>query len=261
MNSPAPPFTLREILGETRAHLSRPTVFGTQAAVAIVLSLSGPFGTLEYLSLPARMAYWGGVVFVTYAMGTLLNRYTAARLGEGGGASIGAIAALSITTGAVASAIILTVNYLLFGSASLAPGIVLTTVGVSILVSGLIGILSAGKPTEPDAPEPPALLERLPLDKRGALVSLSVSDHYVDVVTVNGRDMLLMRLSDAIREVGDTKGLQVHRSHWVATGQINRVERRGEGAMLTMVSGDQIPVSRTNMAALREAGLLPSKGR
>jgi DNA-binding LytR/AlgR family response regulator len=101
------------------------------------------------------------------------------------------------------------------------------------------------------------LLDRLPLDKRGPLVSISVEDHYVRVRTAQGEELLLMRLTDAIREVGASKGVQVHRSHWVALDAVRAARREGDRAILTMAHGPEIPVSRTNVPAIREAGLLP----
>ncbi|MCW1932118.1 LytTR family DNA-binding domain-containing protein [Pararhodobacter zhoushanensis] len=98
-------------------------------------------------------------------------------------------------------------------------------------------------------------MARLPLDKRGALISLSVQDHYVEVVTLRGRELLLMRLSDAIAETGGDVGLQVHRSHWVALDQVRAARREGARGVLTLSDGREIPVSRTYAAAAKAAGL------
>ncbi len=88
-------------------------------------------------------------------------------------------------------------------------------------------------------------------------MSVPVEDHYVRIRTVAGEGMVLMRLDDATREVGDTRGLQVHRSHWVALDQVRAVTRRGDGAVLSMAHGPDIPVSRANPGRIRAAGLLP----
>jgi len=73
--------------------------------------------------------------------------------------------------------------------------------------------------------------------------------------------MILMRLSDAIRETAPVRGLQVHRSHWVALDQVTDSRRAGAGAQVTTSAGDDIPVSRTYVKALRESGLLPVSNR
>ena len=87
-------------------------------------------------------------------------------------------------------------------------------------------------------------------------MSLSVQDHYVEVTTTKGRELILLRLGDAMAEVGETAGLQVHRSHWVATDQVTAARRDGARAILTMSDGRDIPVSRTYVPAIKEAGLL-----
>jgi len=66
-----------------------------------------------------------------------------------------------------------------------------------------------------------------------------------------------MRLSDAIRETGSAAGLQVHRSHWVALDAITQVRKKGDGAILTLRDQTEVPVSRSNMSAIKEAGFFP----
>jgi DNA-binding LytR/AlgR family response regulator len=65
-----------------------------------------------------------------------------------------------------------------------------------------------------------------------------------------------MRLADAIAETEGCTGLQVHRSHWVALDHIAAARREGARGVLTLVDGREIPVSRTYVPSLRDAGLL-----
>lgn len=110
----------------------------------------------------------------------------------------------------------------------------------------------AGLPTVPL----PRIVMRLEPGLRGPLVALSVRDHYVDVQTRAGRGTVLMRLGDAVAEVGPVEGAQVHRSHWVAWDQVTAVEK-GEGRLaLVMAAGPAIPVSRNNRDRLVERGLI-----
>lgn len=105
-------------------------------------------------------------------------------------------------------------------------------------------------------PGPPALLDRVAFEKRGALVSLSMEDHYVRVRTTQGDDLVLMRLSDAIKETAPVQGLQTHRSHWVALDFLTACTRSGAGAVLTMHHGPDIPVSRSQIDQAKAKGLL-----
>ncbi|MBY4895281.1 LytTR family transcriptional regulator [Rhodobacteraceae bacterium N5(2021)] len=250
VNTPSPSSALREL----RTHFSNPKVALALAAIGAVLALMGPFGTGDVMAWGPRIAYWLIVPAVTYAIGYGLGVFLAPRLHGAFTATI-ARTALALINSAVITAVVFGLNYLVF---ALRPTVldVAIVFGITLLISFLIELLPNG-PSETAPPDPPAILDRLPLDKRGALVALSVEDHYVRIRTTRGEEMVLLRLSDAIREVGDTPGLRVHRSHWVATAQITAATRRGDGAVLSMTKGQDIPVSRSQMATIRDAGLLP----
>jgi len=134
------------------------------------------------------------------------------------------------------------------------------TLGVAVLL-----VLAAGNnrvaqdtPAQPSSPAPqaPALFKRLPLPQRGALCYLTMQDHYVDVVTDRGHALILMRLSDAIAETAPVRGLQIHRSHWIALDAVRAVSKDDGKALVEMSDGVRLPVSRSYLAAAREAGLV-----
>lgn len=251
MNDARPPSALREL----RADLARPGTLVLLAGIAGVLTLMGPFGTDRLLRPLPRLAYWVAMVGPTFAAGFLshivVRMRFSHRLGPAGLAALGAaLTALSV------SALVLALNAAVFGhlpEPAAAPGFLLTVGGIAVIVSLVFSVTHHRAETQ----AAPAILERLPLDKRGTLVALSVEDHYVRVRTTRGEEMVLMRLSDAIRETRPVPGMQVHRSHWVALDRIAAVRRTGDRAVLSMSHGPAIPVSRSNLPALREAGLLP----
>jgi len=262
VNGPGPSSTLREL----RAHLLAPRVLAVQAGVALVLGLSGPFGTYGTLGLAARMLYWAAVVFGTYAIGAALTlavmgrlplrrmRFAsrvALRVGLGG-ALIGLVVMVYLTV----------LGLVFLGGPAQTLSVSLTSVtgafAVSWVVLGLREMFLRDQPQDTPAASPPPILRRLPLDRRGVLISLSAEDHYVAIATTRGRDLVLMRLSDAIAEAGTVTGLQVHRSHWVALAQVRAARRQGDGAVLTLSDGREVPVSRARLADVRAAGLLAS---
>ena len=113
--------------------------------------------------------------------------------------------------------------------------------------------VSTASHAEPDA----ALLARLPARSRAELLHLRMQDHYVEVHTAAGSELLLLRFRDALREVEDINGLQVHRSHWVARDAVVGVERRGGGRIiLRLVNGSRVPVSRSFAPVLKTQGWL-----
>jgi DNA-binding LytR/AlgR family response regulator len=249
--------TLQSTLREMRTHLGRPVTLVALAGVSAVLALAGPFGTLDSLTVAGRLGYWGAVVVATYATGTAIGITLGARLAQHAAAT--RIAVISLATATAVTAVVVVLNVLLLGTMPDAVGGMPTLAAIFAVAAIVSTTLQITDRTDTRAAmdTPPPLLDRLPLDRRGALVALSVEDHYVRVRTTRGETMLLMRLGDAIREAAPTPGLQVHRSHWVATGAVRAARREGDRAVLQMTVGGDIPASRSHIPALRGAGLLP----
>jgi DNA-binding LytR/AlgR family response regulator len=250
-------------LREMRAHLGHPATLVSLLAVIAVLVLTGPFGTLDSLRAAPRAGYWGAVVVTTYATGAFVDIVVGPRLDRLGRAlRIGLLAGMS---GLAITAVVTVINLALLGNVPGGPGALgtlATIFAIAAIASGALRAAGEFQATTPatattGAKARPALLDRLPVDKRGPLVSLSVEDHYVRVRTTRGEEMVLMRLVDAIREAAPVDGLRVHRSHWVARDAVRAVRREGDRAVLQMTSGGDIPASRSHIPALREAGLLP----
>lgn len=103
-----------------------------------------------------------------------------------------------------------------------------------------------------------AFLERLPVKYRTAeLWAVSSEDHYCRVHTSLGTDLILMRLSDAERELASADGLRVHRSWWVSRKAVKDARREGGRIVLTLKSDTEVSVSRSYQEAVRAAGLAP----
>jgi hypothetical protein len=113
------------------------------------------------------------------------------------------------------------------------------------------------RPSAAGAGGPPAsaFLDRLPIRLRTAeLYAVQSEDHYLRVHTSAGQELILMRIADAIRELGAVDGLQTHRSWWVATGGLADASRQNGRVVLKLKSGVEAPVSRTYLAAVKEKG-------
>ena len=252
MNTHGLQYALRELRRVFGAQQVIAAIFGISA----ILALSGPFGTSEDFSLPEALVYWAFVVVTTFAIGSffgllakfhLMNakiRETYLRL------FVAPLAALPVVIW------IAGLNWLVF---SLNPfqdretqWILLMVFFIGIIVGTLFQILDRG-----NQPSMAAIIDRLPTEKRGALVSLSVQDHYVEVVTTNGSDLLLMRLSDAIREASPSNGMRVHRSHWINLDYVLKANRQAERTLVVMRDGREIPVSRSYIKDLKAKGITP----
>ena len=106
------------------------------------------------------------------------------------------------------------------------------------------------EPAEPAEPPSASFLDRLPAHVGGDVVYLKVAGHYLEVVTTRGSGVILQRLMDAVRELGG-RGMQTHRSYWVAHRHIRYFVRR-DGRTLLHLTGDyEVPVSRTFLPEVR----------
>ncbi len=247
-------------LRQARAHLAARPVLLTLVGVSLVLALSGPFRTLDLLGPGTRAVYWTAVVFGTYATGTMVMAVLGQWSRFSGWPRALRIAVGGVLVGLAVALILVLIDRLVLGRPPDSGPDVVQLTAIAILISLFVvavGILQARLELRPALPRPVLILDRLPLAKRGALLCLSVEDHYVQVTTALGREMVLMRLGDAIREAGDMPGLQVHRSHWVALAAVRDVRRTGETAVLTLTNGVEVPVSRRYIRDLRQAGILP----
>ena len=245
-----------------------PIALVVQVCVGAVLGVSGPFGTQDTVAFLPRVLYWILVVYSTYGMGVfglILTRHAMPNMPLWGQSL-----ASGVLNGVVISTFIVSLNLLLFGPTSMPNGVwpfvfrvfliaCFVTAAGRTIVHLVVEKAQVAVVDEKSAPEksPVALLNRLPIEKRAPLVALSVEDHYVRIKTTAGETMVLMRLSDAIGETGDTHGDQVHRSHWVAYEHVVSARREGDRAILTMSDDSEVPVSRANLKKIREAGLLP----
>lgn len=234
----------------------RPVVIG-MLAMGMLLGISGPFDTLRLLPALPRILYWITVVVLTFATGSLVNTIVHAALRKR--SSWLRLVMSTCAIGIAVTAVLSLLNLIVFGIWYATWAELLRQLGIVTLISGVIETcgFALRSETVPETATPAALLERLPLDKRGKLVALSGEDHYVRVTTTKGSELVLMRLSDAVKEAGDMPGLQIHRSHWVALDQIEQVNRTGDRGEVILSDGITRPISRGYMPAVRKAGLLP----
>ena len=264
MKTPALRFAMRETHDLLRSRLAWLFMGG----VGLMLAVAGPFDTINLLSLPERLVYWPLTVVLTFVTGWFIEAIVSRRrwFARQRRALRAVIAGCAI--GAAVWVEILVLNGLFFGPVFFEDRAELVTLlrDIVLIATIVVGLLIfAGpldRPAEGEGSAPgtaavhPRLLARLPLDKRGVLVSLSVQDHYTEVTTTAGRVLILLRLSDAIAETEGVRGLQIHRSHWVALAHVAQVRRDGTRASLTLKDGRVLPISRTFVPDAKKAGLL-----
>lgn len=255
-------FALRELQNVFKA----PRTYAILVGIVAVLTLSGPFGTQQDLTLPGRLGFWLPVVFAGFAVGYLAGSVVGRWGSQRGYSRLFTYSLAGIASGVSVLPVVLAINLILLGSDITEPVYLLRQLVNCFVIAGVVTLNMAvfskggGNAAQPAAghDEPDRLVRRLPLEKRGRLISMSVNDHYVEVKTTRGTTSLLIRLKDAIDEADRTEGLQIHRSHWVAVQAIRQIKRQNNTVAVVTEDGVELPVSRTYVPVLKDRGLLPS---
>lgn len=261
--------TLQSALREWTMLISAPRLWATFAIVVSVFVAIGPSGTMEDMGVLERAAFWtllhGAAWTIAIVVITLTEISFAGRLHST--PLLLAINAL-IAAPFVAAAVEL-IRWSWLGSAPSLPAYgrqLVVCLPLSVLFSLLTHLTLSATTPEPksgsdataalkppnDAAEPAPLTARLKPEMRGPLLHLTVEDHYTVVTTTRGRQLLLLRFSDALREIGATDGVQTHRSHWVAASHVTGLERDGSRLFLRLTSGATVPVSRSFTETVRK---------
>ncbi len=220
------------------------------AIAGVILAIMAPYGTHVFSPL-YRFIYWTGLSLaggLGASIVILFAHLFKLKLGKWQMAL-----AQSVTSTLAVLSIILIMAASTYGMPS-AKAIFVTmfyiwVVAATITIIG--ALLNGQKKARETAPNRAALYERLPPKLRSAdIYALAAEDHYVRVITSKGDDLVLMRLSDAIRETAPLKGLSPHRSWWVAEAGVDKVKK----TEIILRSEQTIPISRTGMKLVRAAG-------
>ncbi len=233
---------------------------------SVVTAMIGPFSTYSALGFGERLFYWGGLIGVSMISGYSVRAVILRRVGNDG--------VRTDLYGAIAQSLLLgpliwVFNYSVLGFD--VAGVVwfvehiLVVFGVCIAVCLLRQYLRSfravegaepARVAESSAPSPdaPAFLRRLDGQLSGDLVRVSANDHYLEVETHSGVGRVLMRFRDALEELQEAQGFQIHRSHWVAQHALQEVRQDGRRHVAVLACGQELPVSRAYLDDLRRAG-------
>jgi hypothetical protein len=257
---------LQSALREWTMLIRSPRLWATFAIVVLVFVATGPSGTMEDMGLAERAAFWTLLHAAAWAVAICVIT-----LGEiwFAGWLRSTVALLAVNAVIATPFVALAVELIRWSWMGVSPSgasygqQLLVCLPLSVLFSLLTHLtmsaaqseaggardISEGPPLE--SPEPPPLLARLKPELRGAILHLTVEDHYTVVTTSRGRQLILLRFSDALRELGATDGLRTHRSHWVAADQVAALGRSEGRLVIRLKTGAEIPVSRSYAEAVR----------
>lgn len=245
--------------------------------VAVVMAVTGPFGSYEAMGLGRRLLYFTiiGVLSWVLVIGIIvaLRRIEAFTRWQVAAhmALAGILSALPIT-----AAVIVVHSWLVrplpWGAF---PYIFPQTAFLAVVISILVGLfveqrlhaeadserarvaaaVAAAPASGAEAPTAD-FFRRVPPVLGRDLLALEMEDHYLRIHTALGSDLILLRLRDALAELGPSRGRQVHRSWWVAEGAVASAERNGRRPRLVLRNGLHVPVSKTYQDQVKQAGWL-----
>lgn len=243
---------LQSTLRELQVFLHSRRFWGTFAAIVLLFAVTGPYGTMESMAFGERLAYWLTLHALAWAIAILCAVIAERLLREVVASMFARMMAGSIIAALPIGFAIGLVDYAFTGEATtLESGLyrALFAIPLCALFCLLTYMAMSQKIAEAAVPEETSprlsILDRLKPEYRGPLLRLSVQDHYTEVVTSRGRELLLLRFADALKETAATPGLRVHRSHWVADAHVESLKRDNGRLLILTRDGTQIPVSRS----------------
>lgn len=233
-------------IGIFRGHFDQRRLFA-YLAITSAFTLLGPFGTYDSLNILWRFIYWALVnasvaIFMTITGDTLFGDNVWEQMARP------AKAILAAVIGAIPGAGSVWVLEYFIRNHQVQPvhlWFYVTAVGLAMMI---VKYELWRRPAKPYAP----FLKRLPPEIGIELISLSMADHYVEVRTTHGSTMLLMRFTDALKELSAYPGHQIHRSHWVADQFVKQLKREGGRSHILIHGGEKLPVSKAYLPAVRK---------
>lgn len=249
------------------------------AAIVLLFTAVGPFGTGEHFAVMPRFGFWlvnlflstwiaiGFVIFANIMLEDLIAT-PFARMFLGSMASCPAIGFVTMlivyswrgpepswttylenTAQSIPVAVVFTLIF--WTSMRHEKQIRLATAGADVAAAPAFAQPLPPAAAVNAAPEPPALLGRLKPENRGAIHRLSAEDHYTLTVTSRGRELILIRFSDALSELGETVGTQIHRSHWISKACFETLVTKEGKLLARLKDGTELPVSRSFASSVK----------
>jgi len=100
---------------------------------------------------------------------------------------------------------------------------------------------------DPAMPKPVALrslISSVPSDLGNDIIRMHAQDHYVEVVTTQGRSLLSEQFGECVDKLADLDGIHCHRSHWVRLAHVVDIKKKGSAYACFLSNGEEVPISR-----------------
>jgi len=227
---------------------------GISLIAGIIFSILAPYQTGQF-SFLFRLIYWTGLCFVG-GLGASVFEPLARKIGIDP-SGIVLVLGQSLTASMAVTACLAGLDIYLGGLVQPQNLFLLFCLVwvISITIASIAYMADkASSPVSAQLEQRPPIFDRLkPALRHSEIYALMAEDHYVRVITSKGEELVLMRLSDAIKELGNVKGIAVHRSWWVAEAGVKSSKKSDGKISLELHTGQIAPVSRSNTKSVRAA--------
>lgn len=242
--------------------------------LAVVMAVTGPFGTYARMGLGERLVYFVALGALNWLQVILLAAWFGGLEPIDRWPVVGRMTLVGLLAAVPGTAEIFLINAWMGRPIPLSalPTIFPENAFLTITISILVGLFVEQRlhakadaerarvadlpQLEVPGPASPDFFRRIPPALGRDLLALEMEDHYLRIHTALGSDLILLRLRDALAELGAGRGRQVHRSWWVAEGAIATVERSAGRLVFVLRNGLRVPVSKTYRDQVKEAGWL-----
>lgn len=237
-------------------------------AIIVILTITGPFNTLQDLEFAPRLVYWASISLITFPLGMASSVYFGAYFVQHRLPKVVSRLLGGFIGGLPMGVFVWLANKYLFENIVGTWHELFRFTGYTTAISAAVSIIyylieSSMHPEENQATGSQSIshnvidgnaspfFKRIPVELGKDIVSLQSQDHYIKVTTTKGSEMILLRLQDAEAELSTIPGLRIHRSWWVARKHTKRLYREDEKLLIELSNGDSVPVSRSYSKTVR----------
>jgi len=260
---------MRAIWSDWRDGVCSPTTCAVWAVASGLATVTGPFGTYASMSRLELATYWPLIIALSICFAYLVKGGVT-HLVPGESQALRELCSGAFLTMGFAP-VIWVLNTSVYGVPrdavsfiEIASSVMLVALGIS-LIRFALGIETHRTKAEDGAPQAaealPKFAARLSGWSGSPIVHLTVDDHYTEAHCLDGSHYrVLIRFADAVNEMEGTRGVCIHRSHWIALDHIEETMRQKGRDFVRLSTGAVLPVSRKYRPNLVEAGYLVLPG-
>ncbi len=241
---------------DTYLRLKQPSLWIAIVFVTLYDSLTGPFGTYEYVTLKQIIFFWLPKSALVVASATFLIEVSrSARFRHKPYEYLGLFLAYAVLMGALSILIVSQIkgeNYLQKDTPLVFAYAFVMTMIFLYSIRYMFNYIDALM-CKREASVRPKIFSRLKKHRMANTVfALSANDHYVRVYSELGEELCHLSFAEAVKEIDPIAGIRVHRSHWVALEAIKETNITSGRGTVKLKNDVKLPLSRAGVKEIND---------